>query len=54
MDTLIFGNFDDFGDLVVLCPGSSELRFWRSQDVKESLQLQNGGLKALEEALVTT
>ena len=48
MDTPLFG---DFGDLVVLCPGGSELRPWRSQEVKGSLELQNGGLRALEEAL---
>ena len=51
MDTPIFGDFDDFGDLVVLCPGGSELRSWRSQEVKGSLELQNGGLRVLEEAL---
>ena len=51
MDTTIFGDFDDFGDLVVFCPGGSELRSWRSQEVKESLELQNDGLRALEEAL---
>ena len=54
MDTLIFGDFYDFGDLVVLCPGGSELRPWRSQEVKGSLELQNGGLRALEEAWITT
>ena len=51
MDTPIFRDFGDFGDLVVLCPGGSELRHWRSQEVKGSLELQNGGLIALEEAL---
>ena len=50
MDIPIFGDFDDFGDLVVLCPGGSELRPWRSQDVGGSSQVQNGGLRALEEA----
>ena len=44
-------DFGDFGDLVVLCPGGSELRSWRSQEVKGSLELQNGGLRALEEAV---
>ena len=51
MDTTIFGDFDDFGDLVVLCPGGAELRFWRSQEVQGSPELQNGGLRALEESL---
>ena len=51
MDTPIFNDFGDFGDLLVLCPGGFELRPWRSQEVKESLELQNGGLRALEEAL---
>ena len=45
-----FGDFYDFCDLVVLCPGGSELHPWRSQEVKGSLELQNGGLRALEEA----
>ena len=46
----LFGDFGDFGHLVVLCPGASELRPWRSQEVRGSLELQNGGLRALEEA----
>ena len=50
MDTPIFGDFLDFCDLVVLCPGGSELRPWRFQEVKGSLELQNDGLRALEEA----
>ena len=45
-----FGDFGDFGHLVLLCPGGSELRPWRSQEVKGSPELQNGGLRALEEA----
>ena len=51
MDTTIFCDFGDFGDLVVLCPGGSELRSWRSQEVKGSLELRSGKLRALEEAL---
>ena len=50
LDTPLFGDFGDFGHLVVLCPGASELRPWRSQEVKGSPELQNGGLRALEEA----
>jgi hypothetical protein len=50
MDTPIVGDFYDFGYLVVLCPGGSELRPWRSQEVRGSPELQNGGLRALEEA----
>ena len=46
----LFGHFGDFGHLVVLCPGASELRPWRSQEVKGSPELQNGGLRALEES----
>ena len=46
LDTPIFGDFGDFGHLVVLCPGASELRPWRSQEVKGSSELQNGGLRA--------
>ena len=45
-----FGDFGDFGHLVVLCPGGSELRPWRPQEVKGRPELQNGGLRALEEA----
>ena len=40
----------NFGYLVVLCPGGSELRPWRSQEVRESPELQKGGLKVLGEA----
>ena len=50
MDTPIFGDFYDFRDFSNLCPGSSPLLPWRSQDVEGSPQLQNGGLRALEEA----
>ena len=50
LDTPLFGDFGDFGHLVVLCPGGSELRPWRSQEVRGSLELQNGGLRGLEEA----
>ena len=44
LDTPLFGDFGDFGHLVVLCPGGSELRPWRSQEVRGSPELQNGGL----------
>ena len=50
LDTPLFGDFGDVGHLVVLCPGASELRPWRSQEVRGSLELQNGGLRVLEEA----
>ena len=50
MDTPIFGDFYDFRDFSILCPGSSPLLPWRSQDVGRSSQLWNGGLRALEEA----
>ena len=50
MDTPIFGDFYDFRDFLILRPGSSPLLPWRSQDVGGSPQLQNGGLRALEEA----
>ena len=33
-----------------VAPGGVELRPWRSQEVKGSPELQNGGLKAVEEA----
>ena len=33
-----------------VAPGGVELRPWRSQEVRGSPELQNGGLKALEEA----
>ena len=33
-----------------VAPGGVDLRSWRSQEVKGSPELQNGGLKALEEA----
>ena len=42
--------FGDSGDLVVLCPGGPQLRSRRSQEVRGSPELQNGGLRALEEA----
>ena len=54
LDTPLFCDFGDFGHLVVLCPGGSELRPWRSQEVRGSSELQNGGLRALEEAWMTT
>ena len=42
------------GNLVVFClwvvPGGVDLRSWNSQEVKGSPELQNGGLRALEEA----
>ena len=53
MDTPIFGDFHDFRNFSILCPGSSPLLPWRSQDVGRSLQLQNRGLRALEEAWTT-
>ena len=31
-------------------PGGVELRPWRSQEVQRSPELQNGGLRAVEEA----
>ena len=37
-----------------MAPGGVELRPRRSQEVKGSLKLQNGGLRALEEAWMTT
>ena len=37
-----------------VAPGKVELRPWRSQGVKGSLELQNGSLRALEEAWITT
>ena len=37
-----------------VAPGGVELRPRRSQEVRGSPQLQNGGLRALEEAWVTT
>ena len=37
-----------------VAPGSVELRPGRSQEVRGSPQLQNGGLRALEEAWMTT
>ena len=40
----------DFRDFSILCPGSSQLLPCTSRDVKGSLQAQNGGLRALEEA----
>ena len=46
----LFGDFGDFVHLVVLCPGGSELRPWRLQEVKGRPELQNGGLRVLEEA----
>ena len=33
-----------------VAPGGVELRPWRSQEVRGSPELQNGGLRALEEA----
>ena len=45
LDTPIFGDFGDFGHLVVLCPGDSELRPWRSLEVRGSPELHNGGLR---------
>ena len=45
LDTPLFGDFGDFGHLVVLCPGGSELRPWRSLEVRGSTELQNGGLR---------
>ena len=33
-----------------VAPGGVELRPWRSQEVRASPELQNGGLRALEEA----
>ena len=47
----LFGNFADF---VVSVPGGVELRPRRSQEVRGSPQLQNGCLRALEEAWMTT
>ena len=39
---------------VQVAPGDVELRPRRSQEVRGSLELQNGGLRALEEAWMTT
>ena len=47
------GNFSvKFGRFLRLwvAPGGVDLRSWNSQEVKGSPELQNGGLKALEEA----
>ena len=37
-----------------VAPGGVDLRPWRSQEVRGSQELQNGGLRALEEAWITT
>ena len=50
MDTSIFGDFCDFRDFSILCPGSSPLLPCGSQGLKGSSQVQNGGLIALEDA----
>ena len=39
---------------VQVAPEGVELRPRRSQEVRGSLELQNGGLRALEEAWITT
>ena len=35
---------------LLVAPGGVELRPWRSEEVRGSPELQNGGLRALEEA----
>ena len=39
---------------VWVAPGGVDLRSWNSQEVKGSPELQNGGLRALEDAWMTT
>ena len=39
---------------VEVAPGGVELSPWRSQEVRGSPELQKGGLRALEEAWMTT
>ena len=59
---MIFSVFYDFYDFceisvpgirVLLAAGDAEQHLWRSQELRGSPELQNGGLRALEEAVWT-
>ena len=47
-------SFSVFLGSLWVVPGGVDLRPWRSQEVRGSPELQNGGLRALEEAWMTT